>query len=285
MGLFSANYNRPGPGVPKDAPQKKGFARFFEILGRDMGNLFKVNLMFSVCCIPMLLVCGWLIVTLYVYEQLYLGFILIFVPLFTLSGILVGPAMASMQAVLTNMLRDEPDYVWTTFKRKFKQNFKPAAMLGIIFSFVFSMELVAGVFYISANLSAPNILLIALYMFNIFIVVSISIFAFLQVVYLDLKNFAIIKNSLLLTFGMAKRGLPATIITTVLTGATILYVPITVPFFFLGIPVLIMLIADMWVWPVMEKTFNISELLNKRREEEYFSEPIISIKDSNSEHL
>lgn len=275
MGLFSPNYNRPGPGVPKDAPKKKGIMRFFEIVGRDMGNLVKTNFMFAICCIPMLLVVSWLIVTLLIYEQLYLGFILIFVPLFTLSGILVGPAMTAMHAIITNMLRDEPDYVGHTFKRKFKQNFKPAALLGLLFAFVFSMEFVAGFFYISANLSAPNILLIALYIFNVIIVTSISIYAFLQVAYLDLKNMAILKNSLLLTFGMAKRGLPATLITVILSVASILLIPtaIVLPLFFVFLPIIIVLISDMWVWPVMEKTFNISELLEKRREESYFDEP------------
>ena len=30
MGLFTRNFDKPGPGVSPDAPRKKGAARFFE---------------------------------------------------------------------------------------------------------------------------------------------------------------------------------------------------------------------------------------------------------------
>ena len=33
MGLFTRNFDKPGPGVSPDAPAKKGAARFFEIFG------------------------------------------------------------------------------------------------------------------------------------------------------------------------------------------------------------------------------------------------------------
>ena len=51
MGLFHPNYNAPGPGVRSD-PAKKGAARFFEILGRDSGDLFKANLLCTICFVP-----------------------------------------------------------------------------------------------------------------------------------------------------------------------------------------------------------------------------------------
>ena len=54
MGLFHPNYNNPGPGVRKDEPRKKGAARFFEILGRDMGDLFRANLLCAICFVPAL---------------------------------------------------------------------------------------------------------------------------------------------------------------------------------------------------------------------------------------
>ena len=43
MGFFNRNFDRPGPGVAKDAPRKKGAARWFEILGRDLGSFFKAR--------------------------------------------------------------------------------------------------------------------------------------------------------------------------------------------------------------------------------------------------
>lgn len=40
MGLFNFHFDRPGPGVSPDAPRKKGPARFFEILGRDLMSFY-----------------------------------------------------------------------------------------------------------------------------------------------------------------------------------------------------------------------------------------------------
>ena len=40
MALFNFHFDRPGPGVSPDAPRKKGPARFFEILGRDLMSFY-----------------------------------------------------------------------------------------------------------------------------------------------------------------------------------------------------------------------------------------------------
>ena len=56
VGIFSQNFNRPGPGVPKNAPKKKGIARYFEMLFRDFSTLWKASMLLSICMIPMLVV-------------------------------------------------------------------------------------------------------------------------------------------------------------------------------------------------------------------------------------
>ncbi|MCL2079214.1 MAG: DUF624 domain-containing protein [Oscillospiraceae bacterium] len=55
MGIFSRNFNRPGPGVPKDQPRKKGLKRFGELLIRDFSDLIKLNLIFCAILIPSVL--------------------------------------------------------------------------------------------------------------------------------------------------------------------------------------------------------------------------------------
>ena len=52
MGIFNRNFNKPGPGVNKDEPRKKGFARFFELLIRDFGDLVKLNMILFICVLP-----------------------------------------------------------------------------------------------------------------------------------------------------------------------------------------------------------------------------------------
>ena len=41
MFLFRNSWQTPGPGVEKDEPVKKGPARYFEVLLRDAGTLWK----------------------------------------------------------------------------------------------------------------------------------------------------------------------------------------------------------------------------------------------------
>ena len=56
MGLFNMHYDRPGPGVSKDAPRKTGFARWFEIVARDIGSFTKANIITSLCFLPVLII-------------------------------------------------------------------------------------------------------------------------------------------------------------------------------------------------------------------------------------
>ena len=52
MGLFNFHFDRPGPGVSPDAPRKKGPARFFEILGRDLMSFYLAGLLALVSALP-----------------------------------------------------------------------------------------------------------------------------------------------------------------------------------------------------------------------------------------
>ena len=45
MGLFTRNFDKPGPGVSPDTPRKKGAARFFEILGRDFSTIWLAGIL------------------------------------------------------------------------------------------------------------------------------------------------------------------------------------------------------------------------------------------------
>ena len=50
--LFGNFWQTPGPGVEKDEPAKKGPARYFEVLLRDAGTLWKAGALFCLCCVP-----------------------------------------------------------------------------------------------------------------------------------------------------------------------------------------------------------------------------------------
>ena len=53
-GLFNLfpDFAKNGPGIDKDAPPKTGLALFIDIYRREWWNIFKLNLLFLLFCIP-----------------------------------------------------------------------------------------------------------------------------------------------------------------------------------------------------------------------------------------
>ena len=96
------------------------------------------------------------------------------------------------------------------------------------------------------------------------------LFTTLQMLYLDMPLGGMLKNSLLIMFGYAKRTLPAGLITLVIVIGVVLFVPVPIMLLllFLGMPALVAVIGDMWAWPVMEQAFHISEQQAARRAEQ-----------------
>ncbi|MDD2637225.1 MAG: DUF624 domain-containing protein [Bacteroidales bacterium] len=120
FGLF--DYTKPGPGVSKDEPRRKGIFLFFELFFRKFWNLVKMNLLFLVFNIPAIIL-----------SMFALGFIFqrTFVPddplvellvRFSLSSFLVcipvitvGPAQAGFTYIIRNFVREEPTFLWWDF--------------------------------------------------------------------------------------------------------------------------------------------------------------------------
>ena len=54
MGLFF-NYDKPGKGIEKDAPKKKGPFLYLELLWRKLGKLILSNILYFVLSLPVIL--------------------------------------------------------------------------------------------------------------------------------------------------------------------------------------------------------------------------------------
>lgn len=140
------DYNTPGPGVPKDAPEKKGIARYFDILGRRIWKLVTVNflyLLFSI--IPYLVlyaVFNFSILFVMNYstspeemrEWLNNGGTLLIMLLtlfvYTLGG--GGASACGMINVIRKYVDDTHAWVWQDFWSSFKTNFLQATVAYII---------------------------------------------------------------------------------------------------------------------------------------------------------
>lgn len=256
MGIFKRNYNKPGPGVPKDAPRKKGIPRFFEVLGRDFSNLVKLNLLYQLCVLP---------------AQLSFVLMIWKGPLFAIllvaASVLVGPANTARSYCITKMLRDDPGFLWHDFKRKFIENFKSTTVVGVLYSLILAAQVYSILGYAAAGSAIP-LPTVVLLLLSALLFSMVAPYYFLQAAYLDTNQLGLFKNSVLLAFGYLPRSFMGAVIglafwVVFLQYAYIAVVPVV--FFGYTIPVLISL---MWTWPVVNKTFSIEETLVKRQQDE-----------------
>ncbi|WP_312645028.1 DUF624 domain-containing protein [Hydrogenoanaerobacterium sp.] len=221
MGLFSSNYDRPGPGIDKDAPPKKGLVLFFDIYFRAFWELIKLNFIFILFCIP--------IVT-------------------------IGPACAAMSKVTMLMVRERPFFVFSDFFEAFKKEFKQSFATGLLIGLLSVMLLVGMRFYLQA--AAQNPLMYVLWFLFIvmaFMLGMACIYVYPLIVTVSLPLKSIFKNALLLSIICLKHSLPALIAILVIGGGGLLYFPLTIPLFLVFLLSLISFICSFAAWPGMKK--------------------------------
>ena len=267
MGFFKKDYNKPGPGVPKNAPRKKGIARFIEILGRDFGNLVKLNLLFFACAFPAILLFIWAILNIGIGGFLFWAF------LAWIASFPVGPALTAMHYLITKMLRDDPGFIWHDFKKAFKENFKETLLPGMLYTLVIGSQVLSFFYYMAGSAQGQmSFPILVLYLFSVLLFAMAAPYFFIQKPYLDLKNGGVIKNSLLLAIGNAPRSFAGALFGTGLLILQILFFPASFLFLILigfTIPCLINL---MWVWPPIDKVFGIEKTLRQRAGQEFLEE-------------
>lgn len=155
MGLFSFNYSKPGPGVEKDAPKKKGIFLYFELFFRKFWKLLQANLLYFACSIPMLLIFFlfyWIFLMPYLsalIQEMVVGaatetmdeatlsatYLYMFGTVFSVIMTLLwgsGPASAPYAYIMRCVTREEHAWLWSDFKEKFKENFKQAIVVSLI---------------------------------------------------------------------------------------------------------------------------------------------------------
>ena len=86
--FFRSDYSTPGPGISPDAPEKTGFARFFEIVQLECMSLLKLNLLFLLGCLPV---------------------------------VTIPPALFAMNQVVRRMVLDQPVDCLYRYRRAFRR--------------------------------------------------------------------------------------------------------------------------------------------------------------------
>lgn len=262
MSLFRRDYSKPGPGVPKNLPPKKGIARFWEVLSGNFGTLVQLNLLMQLCYLPSQALFGFALYFFVAGKPLFWAFLF----LALLGGVLVGPARAAESYIVTKMLRDDPGFLWHDFKKAFKANFKQGAVGGALFVAILGIQALAAV-SIWATGSLP---MMTLHGLGVVLFVVASPYFFAQLPYLELKIGPLLKNSMLLALAKAPRSLAGGLLAGLLMlGQALLFW--WAPYIF-GLTLLLgytlpALVNLMWIWPVLDDTFRIDETLKQREAE------------------
>ncbi len=258
MGLFSRNFDTPGPGVNRDTPRKKGIGRFFELLGRDSGSFFKANLWCAVALAPTTLVVSFGLFSKSVLFTILGGLV---------GGLVLAPFLAGMHDTVLRAMRDEPGYWWHTYKRAMKNNWKQSLVPGLILGALLSSILMSMSFMLDGTmqLSLPTGLCLVLSLLLISMCVP---YLWAQLVLMELPLPQLFKNTLFFALGNAPRSLLLAFIQIVYWGLMILLLPVTSIWVLLFGFAFIVMITMMIAFPPMDKVLHIEERLIARREAE-----------------
>ncbi len=231
-GLF--NYEKPGPGVDKNAPQKKGIALFFEILGSKFFNLITLSLLYWLFCLP--------IVT-------------------------IGLGDVGLTYITRNFARQKPVLQTADFFDTIKKNWKQALPVGLVNLLATALLIFAMFFYFQGwetHFIYKVGFVLAGCMFIIFNFIKYYI-NFLMVTF-DLKFKQLYKNSLLLSSVGLKENIVISAWLILIYGVLIVFplvwmvvfenallALIGLLVFILFVPALQSLIIQFCVFPVIKK--------------------------------
>ncbi len=179
------HYDKPGKGVRKDAPQKKGAALYFSVLLKRFWKFITLNLLYIVASLPAILI-AWALSSFFVTwgatlgqvdidkaaPQLMIISVLVGIVLLLVSG--SGPASAAMSHIMRKYANDTHAWAVSEFYEQMKINFKQGMAAYFINITLTACLLVAYNFY-SYTFSG----LTAVF-FRVMVVLSVILFIFMQ---------------------------------------------------------------------------------------------------------
>ncbi len=154
MGFFNhSNFSRPGRGVSKNAPQKRGFFRFFELLGRKFWSICTLSLTYTLFAVPFFIV--YLLLSTVMVSTFakaegttqIMAYSAISIALLFTMYLGAGPASAGHTRILTDFSREEPVFLWSDFLESLKKKFVPTLLLFVLDIVVIFLFTFATLFY------------------------------------------------------------------------------------------------------------------------------------------
>lgn len=191
MGLFSINYNKPGPGVSKDAPVKKPFFRFWEVYFRKFFDLIKLNMLFAIpTAVTIVLVFAFGFFISGINQSLsFLGY---------LPFVILSPFVAGLTFVCRNYAREEHAFILSDFWDAVKNNWKQFLVNGLI-CYVFYMLMSVAISFYSTQVQQNSLLYVPLVVCLVlaFLFICAQFYIPVMIITFDLSLSKIYKNALI----------------------------------------------------------------------------------------
>ncbi len=268
MGLFNPNYDKPGKGVRKDEPQKKGAALYWELFSRKWRSYLLLNILYAVTCVPafvyyFLITAGLMPGTSVIEETALAGMIAAFMVIFFAGS----PFKSGFIYILRNYVRQQHAWTVRDFFEKTRENFGQSIGAFVIDLVVSTCFLFAIRFYFTASQASVWItVLLVVVIFAMIMYAIMQSFTWCMMVTFELNLVVIYKNAFLLSMATIPVNFISLIIRVAATAlifssCIIAYIAITVIFLAAA-----GLLEQMLAYPTVKKF-----LLSKAEEEALLS--------------
>lgn len=244
MSLFYPNYNKHSNGK-----RLTGFARYTEILERDIKKFMLVNF---------LTLLGFLPFVIGIILSILSSSVLVLIPACVIGGIFAGPSLACMYDVIMRSLRDASNNWWKNYKHAWNQNWLSSIAPGILFCLMLGFYIfMAMLFWWSTRF--PGFGTIAIYLFSLVLFTMFFSIFWPQLALFDQPFKQSFKNCILFVL----RFLPKTIGITVLQLVYWILMILLLPWSILLLPLIgfwfILYSANFLIYDTFNQIFEIEE--------------------------
>lgn len=208
MGLFF-NYDKPGPGVEKDGPKKRGVFLYLELFWRKLGKLFLSNMLYVLVSLPVLLLYHF--VSFYtlsaVLTEEFVANGTLFAQTVLIAAVILtvfwgtGPITCGYTFLMRNFAREEHVWLTSDFFEHTKKNFKQSIVIFIIDILVLVSGINAINFYWRMAETMPPLRYISYILVAVMVVYTIMHFYMYEfLVTFNVRIRDVYKNSLIMAF-------------------------------------------------------------------------------------
>lgn len=224
--------------------RRTGLARWFQILEERFMTLFWANLLCLMWALPLL-------IALFFFLQTFDW----------LSGIgvalgvgILGPGMTGLNRVCMQIIRDKPVTVTQEFfssvKRDWKQSVAFAWIVGALWgAFGWAVRLVF------ATQGGLGLGLAVAFFLSAFVIMGLTVIGFQQIAMVSLPFRGVLKNGFLLILAGGARAACAIAFSLAVTAVCLYFYEYCVWYLILGVPVLLVMTANLIFYPVFERFF------------------------------